>query len=388
MDTFADTAAALKPGAVPFTRRELARFVPPELAVVIPTFNEKDNLELLCERLAMTLADISWELIVVDDNSPDGTAALVWDLGRRYPNIRCIKRVGRRGLSSACTEGILSTNAPYVAVMDADHQHDETVLSAMLAKARAGCDIVIGSRFAGHGSAEKGLSSTRLWGSNVATRLSALVTGQQISDPMSGFFLLRRDLFIGIAPKLAADGFKILLDLIVTANRSGKLPAIGEVPYVFRARHAGTSKMSPLIVIQFMGLWLSKLSGGVLPTSFLLFSMVGVSGVFVHLCMLWLLTSVFVQPFIIAQIGATLMAMTWNFFLNNILTYSDKRLHGAKLWLGLLGFYAVCSIGGIANVSVSSMIYELRDATFVAGLAGAVMSSVFNYAVTRIFTWK
>jgi dolichol-phosphate mannosyltransferase len=137
-----------------------------------------------------------------------------------------------------------------------------------------------------------------------------------------------------------------------------------------------------------MGLWLSKLSGGVLPTSFLLFSMVGVSGVFVHLCMLWLLTSVFVQPFIIAQIGATLMAMTWNFFLNNILTYSDKRLHGAKLWLGLLGFYAVCSIGGIANVSVSSMIYELRDATFVAGLAGAVMSSVFNYAVTRIFTWK
>jgi len=364
------------------------RFVPPELAVIVPTFKERDNLELLCENLAITLSAVAWELIVVDDNSPDGTAELVWDLGRRYPNIRAIKRIGRRGLSSACTEGILATNAPYVAVMDADHQHDETILPTMLAKAKAGDDIVIGSRFAGNGSAEEGLSSTRLWGSNMATRLSALITGQNISDPMSGFFLVRRDLFLKVAPKLSADGFKILLDLIVTANREHARPVIGEVPYVFRARHAGESKMSPLIVIQFLGLWLSKLSGGVLPTSFLLFSMVGASGVFIHLTTLWLFTSVVPESFIVAQIIATLTAMTWNFFLNNVLTYSDKRLHGAKLWLGLLGFYAVCSIGGIANVSVSQAIYSMREATFVAGLAGAVMSSVFNYAVTRILMWK
>ncbi|MEO5806277.1 glycosyltransferase family 2 protein [Devosia sp.] len=366
----------------------LTRFLPPELAVVVPTFNERDNLELLCENLSLTLAGISWELIVVDDNSPDDSAGLMRQLGRRYPNIRCIKRIGRRGLSSACSEGILSTNAPFVAVMDADHQHDEAILPAMLAKAKAGADIVIGSRFADNGSSGDGLSSARLKGSQLATKMSALVTGRTISDPMSGFFMLRRDLFETIAPKLSADGFKILLDIIVTAGRTGKPFEVAEVPYTFRSRHAGESKMNPLIVVQFLGLWLSSLTRGVLPTSFLLFSMVGVSGVAVHLATLYLFKFTMGESFLVAQIVATLVAMTWNFFINNVLTYSDKKLRGAKLWLGLLGFYAVCSIGGLANVSVASWIYEMRDATLLAGITGALMSSLFNYAVTRIFTWK
>ncbi len=359
-----------------------------ELAVVVPTYNERDNLALLCENLEQALAGIAWELIVVDDNSPDDTAGLVRQLGRRYPNVRCIKRIGRRGLSSACAEGILSTNAVFVAVMDADHQHDEAILTPMLEAARGGADIVVGSRFAESGSSGDGLSPTRLRGSKLATAMAAMVTGRALSDPMSGFFLLRRDLFEAIAANLSADGFKILLDIVVSAQRSGRQIMIAEVPYVFRPRRAGDSKMSPLIVIQFLGLWLSSLTRGLLPTSFLLFSMVGVSGVAVHLAALWALSTWAKPSFVIAQIGATLTAMTWNFFLNNILTYSDKRLHGARLWLGLLGFYAVCSIGGLANVSVASWIYEMREATFVAGMAGALMSSVFNYAVTRILTWK
>ncbi len=360
----------------------------PELAVIVPTFNERANLVPLVDRLATALAGIDWELIFVDDNSPDGTADAAWDLARQHDNVRCIKRLGRRGLSSACAEGILSTNAPFVAVMDGDLQHDEAILPAMLAKVRAGADIAVGTRYSGEGSSGQGLSPIRQWGSNLATRLSTLVAGQELSDPMSGFFMVRRDLFVDVAPQLSDEGFKILLDLVVTAARKGTPPAIAQVPYTFRQRLAGESKMSPLVVLQFLGLFLSKLTNGLLPTSFLLFALVGFSGVAVHLSVLWLLTSVVPETFIVAQIVATITAMTWNFFLNNSLTYADRKLHGLRLWTGLLGFYAVCSMGGVANISIASMIYEARPAPLIAGLAGALMSSVFNYAVTRIFTWK
>ena len=360
----------------------------PELAVIVPTFNERANLVPLVDRLATALAGIDWELIFVDDNSPDGTADAAWDLARQHDNVRCIKRLGRRGLSSVCAEGILSTNAPFVAVMDGDLQHDEAILPAMLAKVRAGADIAVGTRYSGEGSSGQGLSPIRQWGSNLATRLSTLVAGQELSDPMSGFFMVRRDLFVDVAPQLSDEGFKILLDLVVTAARKGTPPAIAQVPYTFRQRLAGESKMSPLVVLQFLGLFLSKLTNGLLPTSFLLFALVGFSGVAVHLSVLWLLTSVVPETFIVAQIVATITAMTWNFFLNNSLTYADRKLHGLRLWTGLLGFYAVCSMGGVANISIASMIYEARPAPLIAGLAGALMSSVFNYAVTRIFTWK
>lgn len=367
--------------------RGLPRVAAPELAVVVPTFNEHDNLPMLRERLETALAGIEWELVVVDDNSPDGTADHAWQLSRLYPNVRCIKRLFRRGLSSACIEGILSTSAPFVAVMDGDLQHDERVLPQMLAKVKAGADIAIGTRYAGRGSSGDGLSSIRLWGSRIATRLSALVTGHNLSDPMSGFFALRRDLFNAVAPELSRDGFKILLDIVATARSAGMIPAVAEVPYTFRARVAGESKMSPLVVAQFLGLWLSKLTGGILPPSFLLFSFVGFTGIAVHLSVLLGLTSSGID-FIPAQVAATIVAMTWNFAINNVLTYSDKTLRGWAALRGLLLFYAACSIGALANVSVAALIYDFRQLPLVAGLAGALMSSVFNYAVTRAITWR
>ncbi len=359
----------------------------PELAVVVPTFNERANIEKLYEKLSITLRSIAWEMIVVDDNSPDKTADVAWSLGRRHPNIRCIKRVGRRGLSSACTEGILSTSAPYVAVIDGDLQHDERILPTMLQKARSGADIVVGTRYSERATSE-GFSAARQLGSTLATRMSALLTGRFLSDPMSGFFLVRRDLFVGLAPSLSSEGFKILLDLVVTATRQGSKPEIAEIPYEFRERNAGDSKMSPLVVSQFLGLWFSKLTGDIVPPSFLLFSLVGLSGVAVHLAVLWALTSIGTTTFIVAQVTATMAAMTWNFAVNNVLTYADRKLKGIRFWTGLLSFYAVCSLGAIANISVASLIYEMRSGPILAGLAGALMSSVFNYSVTRVITWR
>ena len=369
-----------------------APWTPPRLAVVVPSYNERENVPVLFERVSAALAGTPFEFIVVDDNSPDGTAEVVREMARRHPNVRCIHRIGRRGLSSACIEGISATSAPFFAVIDADLQHDETILPAMLAKAEAGDDVVVGTRYSGAGSVGAGFSASREAGSRVATRLSGILTGRALSDPMSGFFLMRREVFEEVAPGLSRDGFKILLDIIVSATRfrkrADRVLRIGEVPYTFRPRHAGESKMSPLIAIQFLGLVLSKLSGGILPTSFLLFGMVGGSGFFVHLAVLWTTHELMGFNFTNAQLAATIVAMTSNFVLNNELTYADKKLRGGRFWVGLLTFYAVCSIGALANVSVATWIYEASPDLFLAGIAGAVMSVVFNYSVTRVFTWR
>ncbi|UXN74855.1 glycosyltransferase family 2 protein [Devosia sp. A8/3-2] len=363
-------------------------FSPAQLAVIVPSYNERGNIELLYEKLAIALGDTAREMIVVDDNSPDGTADVVNELSWVYANVRCLRRFGRRGPASACIEGMAVTSAPYVAVIDADLQHDEAILPKMLEEALNGADLVIGSRFIGGGSAGDGLSKTRLSGSQLATKLAVMIAGQDVSDPMSGFFLMRRDAALKAAPRLASDGFKILIDLIVTSARMGSPLRIAEVPYVFRPRHAGESKMNPLIVIQYLGLWFSKLTGGVLPPSFLLFGTVGGTGVVVHLASLWLFTSGIGANFVVSQIAATLIAMTRNFFLNNNLTYADRKLHGMKLVTGLIGFCGICALGGIANISVANAIYRANHQTFIAGLSGAIMSSVFNYAVTRAFTRK
>ncbi len=370
----------------------LIGWIAPELCVVVPSFNERDNIAPLYDKLAAALPGIAWEMIVVDDDSPDGTANEVTRLSRERPNLRGLRRIGRRGLSSACIEGMSATAAPYVAVIDADHQHDETALLPMLQHARAGDDIVVGSRYIDGGGTGEGFSSGRARASLLATRLSGIVTGKTLSDPMSGFFLLRRDLFEDVAPTLSRDGFKILLDIIVSATRfrarAGEPVRIAEVPYTFRPRHAGESKMSPLIAVQFMGLILSKLSRGLLPTSFLLFAMVGVSGLFVHMGTLWLARYGLGFNFTNSQITATLVAMTTNFILNNELTYADKKLRGWRYWRGLATFYAVCSIGALANVSVAAWIYQARPDLLLAGFTGALMSVVFNYSVTRVFTWR
>ena len=367
-------------------------WLPPQLSIIVPTFNERENIALLYENLQAALGDTPFEMIVVDDNSPDGTAAAVKALSRLHPNVRCLQRIGRRGLSSACIEGISASAAPFFAVMDADHQHDEKILPQMLAKAVGGDDIVVATRYAAGGSAGEGFSATRAAGSQLATRLSTVLTGVDLTDPMSGFFLMRREVFDEVAHSLSDDGFKILLDIIVTALRyrksNGQALAIGEVPYQFRERHAGTSKMSPLIVVQFLGLLLSKMTGGLLPTSFLLFSLVGGTGLIVHLATLTLVDRLVHPAFWISQTIAALVSMTSNFVLNNSLTYSDKKLRGIRFWVGLVTFYAVCSFGLIANVSVANLVYGMDQQVYLAAIVGVVMSVVFNYAVTRVFTWR
>jgi dolichol-phosphate mannosyltransferase len=357
----------------------------PLLSVVVPTFNERDNVQVLYRRLLTTLAGIGWELVFVDDNSPDRTWEEVRKLASRDPRVRCIRRIGRRGLSGACVEGVLSSSAPYAAVMDADLQHDETQLPKMLALLESGqAELVVGSRYIEGGSAES-FNKQRAGASALATEVARRVLRVKIADPMSGFFAIRRDRFEELAPQLSTQGFKILLDVIASAQ--GRLSTL-EVPYTFASRQHGESKLDSVVALDFLGLVLAKLTRDTVSLRFLLFAMVGGIGLFVHLGALFVALRVFKLPFAQAQAVGALVAMTSNFILNNFFTYRDQRLRGAAIVRGLIAFYLVCSVGLFANVGVAFSVYDQEPIWWLAGAAGAMMGVVWNYAMSGLFVWR
>lgn len=363
-----------------------------DLTIVIPTLNERENIQPLLERLDLALAGSRWEVIFVDDDSKDGTPEAVREIGRSDPRVRCLQRIGRRGLSTACIEGILASASPFVAVMDADLQHDESLLPSMLNVLRhEPCGIVVGSRYvAGGGVGE--WDKTRAGMSGLATKLSRLICKTEIADPMSGFFMLRRDVFESAMRNLSGQGFKILLDLLASLPST---PRLKELPYQFRARRYGESKLDTMVAWEFGMLLADKLVGHIVPVRFALFAMIGALGVVVDLIVLSLALAAG-SGFIAAQAIATLVAMTSNFFLNNVFTYRDRRLQGWRLWRGLFSFYVICALGAVANVGFAAFVF-VGDAHWLAGvkgipwlasLAGVVVGSVWNYAVSSVFTWK
>lgn len=356
-----------------------------QLCVVVPTFNERDNVPKLFAKLDAALAGIAWEVIFVDDNSPDGTWDVVRNLAQADPRARCIRRIGRRGLSGACIEGILASSAPYVAVMDADLQHDETQLPKMLGLLQnGGAELVVGSRYVSGGSADS-FGAARLGGSVFATKIATRLLHVNVADPMSGFFMIRRDRFEQLAPALSVQGFKILLDIVATAG--GKLKVV-EIPYSFGTRLHGESKLDSMVVLDFLGLVLAKMTHDLVSLRFLLFALVGAVGLFVHLVTLYISLERFDVEFAEAQAVAAFVAMTGNFFLNNRLTYRDQRLKGLAAIRGLLLFYLVCGVGLLANVGVAFSVYDQEPIWWLAGAAGALMGVVWNYAVSSLFVWR
>jgi dolichol-phosphate mannosyltransferase len=358
---------------------------PPELAVIVPTLNEKDNIAPLLARLGDALAGIQWEVVFVDDDSRDGTAELLLRLQNVMPRVRVIRRIGRRGLSSACIEGMLATGAPFLAVIDADLQHDESILPRMLATLRErDLDIVVGSRFSAGGSVGT-FAGKRLLLSRLGRWLSRIVSHAELSDPMSGYFVLRRTFLEETVRRLSGQGFKILLDFFASAPRPVRF---AEIPFTFRPRHSGESKLDTLVMLEYVTLLSDKLLGPYFPTRFVMFVLVGLFGVVVHLAVLGLAHKLLLISFYYSQIIATFTAMTVNFNLNNLFTYRDRRLSGVRLIYGHLSFYLICSIGAIANFQIAEMLFNLRVPWMVAGFLGAMISSVWNYGVSSTITWK
>ena len=356
-----------------------------QLGVVVPTFNERENVLELLRRLDAVLRGIEYEVVVVDDDSPDGTAAAVREVARTDRRVRVIQRVGRRGLSSACIEGFMATAAPYIAVIDADLQHDETVLPAMLAKLREEeLDLVIGTRNAGGGSMGD-FEASRVRLSHAGKTLSRIVTHAELSDPMSGYFVIDRRFLDEVVGLLSGVGFKILLDLVASSTRPVRF---AEVPYRFRDRMHGESKLDVLTGLEYLLLLVDKRFGGVIPPRFVIFGIVGGTGVLLHLGILYAMLEWAELRFMVAQSIAAFVVMTVNFFVNNALTWRDRRLHGGAAFIGLLQFYVACAIGAFVNVRVATYMAEHGAPWYLAGLAGVLIGSVWNFAVTSATTWR
>lgn len=356
---------------------------PLALSVVIPTFNETDNVEPLLQRLSVALAGINWEAIFVDDNSPDGTADHVRTIARNDGRVRIVQRVGRRGLSSAVVEGMLASAAPVIAVIDGDMQHDEAALPRLVDAVAAGADIAIGSRYCDGGNVGD-WDRKRQRISSAATGLGRVFLGTSLTDPMSGFFAIRRETFMTALPRLSLIGFKILLDIVASLPST---PRIVEIPYRFRVRTAGESKLDTKIVAEYLALLIDKYSGHILPLRLMLFLLVGSMGVLVHMGVLASSLALNLS-FVVAEVAAVVSAMTFNFFLNNVFTYRDRQLHGAAMIRGLLSFYAVCGIGALANVGIGIWVNAQDGRWWVAGLAGVVIGAVWNFAASSFFTWR
>ncbi|MCP5382498.1 MAG: glycosyltransferase family 2 protein [Kordiimonadaceae bacterium] len=356
-----------------------------ELSIIVPTFNEVENIRPLYDAVSKSLIGVDWEIIYVDDDSTDGTVEELIKLCEEKPNVRRIHRISRRGLSSACVEGFMSTTSPYLAVIDGDMQHDETKLSEMLTALKSGkYDLALGSRYVANGGFGN-WSDGRIKASKLATRLSKIITHQSISDPMSGFFMISRIALNKCVRKLSLQGYKLLLDIVTSYPGNMR---IKDVAYEFRIRQHGDSKLDSMIMMEFAMMLIEKFTHGFIPARFILFSAVGASGVIVHFSVLYSLLNFAAVGFTYAQAGATFVAMTSNFFINNWLTYFDKRLRGGKLVKGLLIFYAVCSLGSIANIGVASFVFEQNYTWYVSGFAGALIGTVWNYAATSLMAWR
>jgi dolichol-phosphate mannosyltransferase len=357
---------------------------PVELSVIVPTFNERGNIAPLLARLEATLAGVVWEAIFVDDDSPDGTAQQVKTIAAHDPRVRCLRRVNRRGLAGACIEGILGSSAPYVAVIDADLQHDETLLPRMLDSLRSGrSDLVVATRFGAGGSAEA-LSPARGMGSRLARRLAWMLGGVALSDPMSGFFAIRRDRFDPLAAALSPHGFKILLDIVMRARGTLR---IAEEPFVFGSRVYGESKLDARVVLEYLGLLISRASFDAVTAGFLSHALVGVIGLGAHLAALRAGLGLGL-PFVQAYALGAVLALGANFLVTNLLlTHQDRRVRGWAVIPGLVVFGVTSALGLVAGVGTAAWLYALRPVWWLAGAAGALVGAACSHATSPRFDW-
>ena len=356
------------------------------VSIIIPSLNERENIPIVVERLEALLTGRKWEVVFVDDDSRDGSLEVLMSLARTKPHVRFIRRIGRRGLSSACLEGMASSVADIFAVMDCDLQHDEAILSKMVAafEEDPSLELAVGTRYAGEGGGVGEWSKVRIFISRLATSLGSLARKTELSDPMSGFFAIRREVFEETVRQMTGKGFKILLDMVLSVGRPLKTR---EFSYEFRTRQHGESKLDIVVGFEYLYLLADKIFGRFVPVSFVVYVLAGLSGLFLHLATLGILFRYVGIAFVTAQLTATLVAMVSNFLVNNSVTFRQQRLKGAMLLPGLLAYIAICGLGAIVNVQASEYLFENRIPWWFAGAAGALVGAVWNYAVSTQIVW-
>jgi len=352
-----------------------------DLSIIIPTRNERENLPVIIGKLQEVMEGRHYEIVIVDDDSEDGTWQVAEEFSKRCQNIRVIRRINRKGLSSAITEGFLLGKGKYVAVLDADLQHDHRLITAMLDEI-GDCDVVIGSRYMDQKSVP-GWDSWRSRLSRAGTTVAQKLLKQEISDPMSGFFMIRRKIILEIAPQLFEQGYKILFDILI---RRPDLK-VKELPYDFKARLYGTSKLTAAVIFDFADLLISRAIPSRFNFQFIRYGVVGASGVVIHLFTLYLLHVAMGLLYPVALVFAIETAMVSNYILNNLWTFKEHRFLGLLWWKGLVKFNLACMLGSAINLAIGWYLVENTVPWFYASVLGIWVGMSWNYLTNRFFTW-
>ncbi|MES1200120.1 MAG: glycosyltransferase [Pseudomonadota bacterium] len=356
----------------------------PELSVVICTLNEAASIGAVIDEVDSALADVSHEIIVVDDDSEDATQRIVQDKARAGAPVRLLVRRGRTGLASAAIEGWNAAQGRRLAIMDGDGQHDPKVLHELDALVRSDrCNLAVMSRYRDGGAS--GLGKRRAVMSRLATWFTGLLLRSPLTDPMSGMFVMRRELFEEARPRLTGVGFKILVDLVASLRTP---PVVQEVGAPLRSRSGGTSKLDIRVIVDLGGLLMEKATGGFIPARFAPFALVGATGVVFHATVLTLAKKFGHEPMAFAQAAAIICAMTWNYWLNNSLTFRDRRRTGWAFLTGALIFYLACLGGGVISEVVATAATGFGLHWFAAGILGALLGGVWNYVSSSQTTWR
>ncbi len=361
------------------------------LSLVFPTYKESESLPVVLPKVKAALRDIPHEIIIVDDDSPDRTWAVAQDLAEADSSIRVIRRVGRRGLSSAVIEGWLSARGDVLAVADADGQHDLSILPQLYQSVKNTDGIAIGSRYAEGGSVGQ-WDERRATLSRIATRLAIRLCKVKVKDPMSGFFAIDVRLFQQIFRHLNPKGFKILLDVLI--HVPPQVP-VEEVPFTFGVREKGESKLSRRVQLEFLEHLYDATVGNVIPLTLVKYCIVGLAGVAVNVGVYMSLSRIVygeaaagIEGFSFPFIAGMEAAIVFNFLLNNSWTFSAAKLKGERAILGFLIFNFACLFGALANYAVANQLQAQNLGLILSVMAGAFVGMVWNYTMSRLLTWR
>ena len=354
------------------------------VSLIIPTYNEHDNIIPLTQRLSHALSGRSYEIVFVDDNSADGTAELAASLKDRYP-IKVIVRKNKRGLASAVVDGLSHTSGNIIAVMDADLQHPPEVVPNLLKEIEKGVDIAVASRYVVGGGCQ-GWSLTRRLISKGAIFLAHLLlpATRKVSDPMSGFFMFNKEVVTNV--RLSPSGFKILLEILMV----GESRSVAEVPFTFVTRKRGESKLSARQQIDYLKHIYSLMRRTGEMVRFIKFCIVGLSGVGVNMGLLWLLTELGGMFYLLSAAISIETSIITNFILNNYFTFADRNRQGVKPFLSRLLKFNLVSLAGLGiNLGILWLLTEgLGLFYMLSNIFGIVAATLWNYLVNNWWTWK
>ncbi len=377
---------AAEEGATPDDSSDAAA---PELSVVVPTYDEAANVPVLIERLQSALDGIAHEIVVVDDDSPDGTWRVVEEIGTRLPHVRVIRRIGAKGLSGAVVTGLHAARGRCVAVMDADGQHDETILPDMLERVRGGDEVCVGSREAAGGSYGT-FSRKRLLMSRGARWLAGRMLGESVGDPMSGYFAMSREFMLRTIGEVNPQGFKILLEFIAR-GRPGR---VSEVGYTFRDRLHGATKLNATVALEYLLALVDLRFGWLVPNQFVKFGLVGLTGSLVNFAG-FAAAQAAGAPIPLAVLVGVELAILWTYTANNFFTFTPMSFRGRDFVLGLALYQLVCCYGLVVQLSVVQTLLSSfpvlstnLGTLYLAYLAGVVFAAVGNYFLHSYYTWN